>query len=124
MSYPSVNIVNSTRYVVYGTVSYRTVFCRDDNFRLGPHEPWTAPGERGFCLVIGIAATVETPGGPVKATPYTSGLGTTYSQFALIQISANPLAFELTRRVSSGVSEAAEDVRPADYVEPTTQQKD
>jgi len=84
---------------------------------MGPNKSWTASG-RGVCLVTEISANVSTPGGTVEATPYTSS-GTSYSQFAVLQTSDNPLAFEVTRRVSL----APEDAPPADYKEPTTKQK-
>jgi hypothetical protein len=124
MAYDLVNIVNSTDYEVYGKVIYATLFCSNDNYWLGPYGPWTAR-HRGWCLVTEISASVYTPGGPVKATSYISSSGSTYSKFAVIQISANPLAFEVTRRVSSGITGVAEeDGPPEDYEEPTTQQKD
>ncbi len=118
MAYPKVNIVNSTGYSVSGTVSYASAFCSNDNYGMGPYQPWTA-SSRGTCLVTEISANVTTPGGTVEATPYTSS-GTSYSQFAVLQTSDSPLAFEVTRRVSS----TAPDDKPKDYKEPTTQQKD
>jgi len=117
MAYPPVNIVNSTGYSVSGTVTYASAFCSNDNYGMGPNKSWTASG-RGVCLVTEISANVSTPGGTVEATPYTSS-GTSYSQFAVLQTSDNPLAFEVTRRVSL----APEDAPPADYKEPTTKQK-
>jgi hypothetical protein len=118
MAYPKVNIVNSTGYSVSGTVSYLSAFCSNDNYGMGPNKSWTA-SSRGVCLVTEISADVATPGGSVSATPYTSS-GTSYSQFAVIQTNDNPLAFEVTRRVSL----TAPDDKPADYEEPTTNQKD
>jgi len=117
MAYPPVNIVNSTSYSVSGAVDYASVFCSNDNYGMGPNQPWTASG-RGVCLVTKITANVSTPGGTVEATPYTSS-GTSYSKFAVLQTGDNPLAFEVTRRVSL----APEEGKPADYVEPTTKQK-
>lgn len=118
MSYPYVNITNSTGYSVSGEVDYMSIFCSNDNYGMGPYKSWTASG-RGVCLVTQITANVSTPGGNVTATPYTSS-GTSYSQFAVIQTNDNPLEFEVTRRVSL----AEEDSPPEDYVEPTTNQKD
>jgi hypothetical protein len=117
MAYPNVNIVNSTSYSVSGSVEYASAFCANDNYGMGPNQPWTASG-RGVCLVTKITANVQAPGGTVSATPYTSS-GTSYSQFAVIQTNDNPFAFDVTRRVSL----APEDAPPADYKEPTTQQK-
>ena len=62
-----------------------------------------------------ISATLQTPNGNIVATSYTSS-GTSYSKFAIIQTS--PTAFEVTRRVTG-----SEDTVPADYIEPTEQQK-
>jgi len=118
MSYPKVHIVNSTAYSVSGTVHYASIFCSNDNYGMGAGKDWTANG-RGVCLVTKISADVSTPGGTVSASAYTSS-GTSYSEFAVIQTSDNPLAFEVTRRVSM----ANEDTPPEDYEEPTTQQKD
>ncbi len=114
MSYPLVNIINSTNYIASGTVSYMSIFCSNDNYTVTPGTSWTADS-RGVCLVTEISAVIQTPNGNIQATPYTSS-GTSYSQFAIIQTSST--SFEVTRRVS-----AAEDVVPEDYVEPTSQQK-
>jgi hypothetical protein len=114
--YPPVNIVNATGHTVSGKVHYATLLCRDDDFGAEPFQPWTARG-RGSCLVTRITATAKTPGGNIAATPYASS-GTSYSQFAVIQTSNTPPAFEVIRRVSG-----AEDEKPRDYVEPTTEQK-
>ena len=117
MSYPLVNIVNSTNYSASGTVEYASIFCSNDNWGAGPGQPWTA-SSRGVCLVTEITGNVNVNGTNIQATPYTSS-GTSYSQFALIQTSfGNPPTFEVTRRVSG-----AEDAQPEDYEEPTTQQK-
>ncbi|MFZ2161116.1 MAG: hypothetical protein WAW02_02755 [Sideroxyarcus sp.] len=113
MSYPYVNIINSTYYFASGKVSYASAFCFDNDYTVSPDASWTADG-RGVCLVTEISAVVETPNGKMQAKPYSS-LGTSYSQFAILQ--TGPDSFEVTRRVSG-----AEDVVPADYVEPTTRQ--
>jgi hypothetical protein len=119
MSYPLVNIVNSTNYSANGTVHYASIFCSNDSWGAGPGLSWEA-NSRGVCLVTEISAYVTLPGGTViQASSYTSS-GTSYSQFALIQTSSNPPAFEVTRRVSL----ANEDVAPANHVEPTEKQKD
>ena len=118
MSYPNVSIVNSTGYNISGTVDYKSVFCSNDNYNAGNGQTWNA-SSRGVCLVTKISSDVSTPDGNVSATPYTSS-GTAYSNFAVIQTNTNPLAFEVTRRVSL----AKEDVPPIDYVEPTENQKD
>lgn len=114
MSYPYVSIANSTNFNASGTVSYASFFCSNDNYSVTPNTTWTA-SSRGVCLVTEISATVQTPNGNIVATPYTSS-GTSYSQFAIIQI--NPTTFEVTRRVS-----LSDDAPPADHVEPTEQQK-
>jgi hypothetical protein len=114
MSYPCVNIVNSTNYIASGKVSYMSIFCSNDDYTVTPGTSWTA-GSRGVCLVTEISAVVQTPNGNIQAAPYTSS-GTSYSQFAIIQTS--PTSFEVTRRVSG-----AEDVAPEEHVEPTSQQK-
>ncbi len=114
MSYPLVNIHNSTNYIANGTVDYMSIFCSNDDYTVTPNTSWQA-SSRGVCLVTKISATVKTPNGDFQATPYTSS-GTSYSQFAIIQVGPNQ--FEVTRRVS-----AMEDEIPADYKEPTEQQK-
>lgn len=116
MGYPYVQIVNATNYIASGTVSYASAFCSNDHYTVTPNTTWTATS-RGVCLLTKITATVQTPNGNIVAAEYTSS-GTSYSQFAIIQ--TGPTTFEVTRRVT-----AAEgvDVPPADYVEPTEQQK-
>lgn len=114
MSYPLVNIINSTNYTVNGQVNYRSAFCSDDDYTVNTGSSWTADS-RGVCLVTQVTAVVQTPNGAIYATPYESS-GTSYSQFAVLQTS--PTTFEVTRRVSG-----AEDVPPGDYKEPTSQQK-
>jgi hypothetical protein len=114
MAYPLVEIANSTNYICTGTVHYASIFCSNDGYTVTPNTTWKASG-RGVCLVTEISATVKTPSGNIVATPYTSS-GTSYSQFAIIQ--TGPNSFEVTRRVS-----LLEDETPADYVEPTEQQK-
>ena len=116
MAYPLVNIQNTTNYSASGTVEYASIFCSNDNWGAGPGQTWQA-SSRGVCLLTGITASVSVNGSTIDATPYSSS-GTSYSQFALIQTSSNPLAFEVTRRVSG-----AEDAQPEDYEEPTNQQK-
>ena len=114
MSYPLVSILDSTNYTATGTVSYLSLFCSNDDYTVGSLATWTAGG-RGVCLVTEISAVVQTPNGNIQASPYTSS-GTSYSQFVIIQTS--PTSFEVTRRVG-----AAEDTKPADYVEPIEHQK-
>lgn len=114
MSYPLVQITNSTNYIASGTVHYRSAFCSNDDYNVTPNTTWKAKS-RGVCLVTEIDATVQTPNGNIVANPYTSS-GTSYSLFAIIQ--TGPNSFEVTRRVSS-----LEDATPSDHVEPTEQQK-
>lgn len=114
MSYPLVEIKNSTNYIVSGKVSYASIFCSDDNYNVTPLTTWKA-SSRGVCLLTKISATVKTPNGDIVATPYESS-GTSYSQFAIIQ--TGPSSFAVTRIVN-----LLEDAIPEDYVEPTTQQK-
>jgi len=114
MSYPLVNITNSTNYNAWGTVSYASIFCSNDGYSVTPNTAWQA-SSRGVCLVTEISATVRTPNGDIVATSYSSS-GTSYSQFAVIQ--TGPNAFEVTRRVS-----ALEDAIPEGHKEPTEKQK-
>lgn len=114
MSYPLVEIYNSTNFVVSGKVDYASIFCSDDNYTVSPLTTWKA-SSRGVCLLTKITATVKTPNGDIVATPYESS-GTSYSQFAIIQKS--PTVFAVTRIVNM-----LEDVAPEDHVEPTEQQK-
>jgi hypothetical protein len=113
MAYPPVHIVDSTPFSARGKVEYASLFCSNDDYFITPTHPFT--NDRGVCLITKITATVETSSGNVEATPYTSS-GTSFSQFAVIQ--TGPNTFQVTRVVN-----ALEDQPPADYVEPTTQQK-
>ena len=115
MSYPVVNISNSTNFNVSGTVSYASIFCSNDSYSVTPLTSWQA-SSRGVCLLTEVSAIVRTPNGDIVATPYTSS-GTSYSQFAIIQ--TGPTSFEVTRRVSLTEKEEL----PADYVEPMEMQK-
>lgn len=114
MSYPLVEIKNSTNYIASGKVSYASIFCSDDNYSVTPLTTWKA-SSRGVCLLTKITATLKTPSGDIVATPYESS-GTSYSQFAIIQ--TGPNSFAVTRIVN-----LKEDAVPEDYVEPTIQQK-
>jgi hypothetical protein len=114
MGYPNVQIHDSTNYVATGTVHLATMFCSNDDYYVTPNTTWTGP-DRGVCLVTKIDALVRTPGGDIWAEPYESS-GTSYSQYAVIQ--TGPTSFQVTRRVSG-----TEDSPPADYVEPTKNQK-
>ena len=114
MAYPLVTITNSTNFYANGTVEYLSGFCSNDDYTANGFSSWTAT-DRGTCLVSGITATVTTPSGPVTAIPYSS-TGTSYSQFAIVQLSAG--SFQVTR-----LSNAAEDVMPATHEQPTTKQK-
>ena len=115
MGYPKVQILNSTQYVVRGTIHYLTEFCDNDDYYITPGTIWTRPS-RVVCLITKVDALVTTPNGDIWATPYESS-GTSYGQFAVIQ--TGPASFEVTRRVSG-----AEDSPPADYVEPTKTEKE
>jgi hypothetical protein len=115
MSYPLVKITNSTNYIASGKVSYRSIFCSDDNYSVTPNTTWQA-SSRGVCLLTKITATVKTPSGDIVATPYESS-GTSYSNFAIIQ--TGPNTFAVTRIVNLLEEMAV----PEDYQEPTTQQK-
>jgi hypothetical protein len=114
-AYPPVSIANSTSYFAWGDVDYKSAFCSDDKYAVTPNTTWRA-GSRGVCLLTRISATVRTPQGDIVAKPYESS-GTSYSEFAIIQTGAN--SFEVTRRVA-----AFTDVPPANYVEPTAEQKE
>jgi hypothetical protein len=114
MAYPLVKIHDSTSFNVSGTVSYMSLFCSNDRYSATPGTTWEARS-RGVCLVTQITATVKTPDGNIEARPYKSS-GTSYSKFAVINTGGN--SFAVTRVVT-----LTEDDMPAEYVEPTTQQK-
>jgi hypothetical protein len=114
MSYPPVQITNSTNFIASGTVHLASIFCSNDDYTVTPNTTWTEGG-RGVCLVTKITATLKTPQGNFEAQPYESS-GTSYSQYAIIQ--TGPTSFEVTRRVSAG-----EDFKPADHKDPTEPQK-
>jgi hypothetical protein len=115
-AYPPVKLTNSTPYLASsGTVRYLSWSCTNDNYaNLQSGHIWTGP-PRGICLISEITGIVRTPSGDVVAEPYESS-GTSYSNFAIIQIGENK--FKITR-----ITEGSEDLRPEGYVEPTTKQK-
>ena len=114
MSYPLVQITDSTSYIASGTVNYLSAFCSDDNYTVTPNTTWHA-SSRGICLVTGVSAIVQTPTGNIVATPYSSS-GTAYAQFVIVQ--TGPNSFAVTRLVM-----ALEDQKPANHVEPAENQK-
>lgn len=114
MSYPLVEITNSTNYIVSGKVDYMSAFCSDDSYTVTPGTTWKA-SSRGVCLLTKVTATVKTPNGEIVATPYESS-GTSYSRFAIIQ--TGPSSFEVTRIVNLVDSNI-----PEDHVEPSVLQK-
>lgn len=100
MSYPLVHISNSTPYGASGKVTYASFFCSDDNYSAGANGgQWTA-SSRGVCLVTEITATLFVNGSPVNAAPYTSS-GTSYSQFAIIQVGSGFAVTRVTAAVDS-----------------------
>ncbi|WP_455634453.1 hypothetical protein [Parabacteroides sp.] len=114
MAYPKVKITNSTKYVVEGKAIYCSAFCSDDPYIVDSGMAWESKS-RGVCLLKRITATIKTPSGNIEATPYESS-GTSYSQFAIIDLTNNQ--FAVTRVVNG-----SEDLPPEDYIEPTEQQK-
>lgn len=114
MSYPDVKIHNSTPFHATGKVEYDGFFCSDDNYSVKSGGDWAH--SRGVCLITKITATIDTPIGRVNATSYDSS-GTSYSNFAIIRI-GDQYQFQVTRIVDGSL-----DQRPADYAEPTAQQK-
>ena len=104
MSYPLVNIHNSTNYNAEGRVEYASIFCKYNDYFVTPNTSWQA-SSRGICLVTKISVVVATETGHHEAT-YTSP-GTSYSKFVIIQAGIDK--FEITRRVG-----AMEDQTPAD----------
>lgn len=93
--YPAVVVTNSTQYNVQGHVSY--ALCSGDDFLMLPFSS-AGPFSRGVCLLTEISAKVQISASEViEAKPYRS-TGTSYSQFAVIQV--GPKSFEVTRRVS------------------------
>ena len=117
MAYPDVHIVNSTNYPGQGKVEYATpLVCSTDDYKVSAGGDWTA-NSRGVCLVAKISAKLNVNGTTYDATPYTSTPGTSYSQFAILQVGSNQ--FEVTRRTEQAEAGGA----PAGDVEPTTKQK-
>jgi len=114
MSYPLVKIVNSTPYAVDGKVVYCSAFCSDDDYQIDSFSSWEAES-RGVCLVKKVSASISKDGKHFQAKEYTSS-GTSYSQFAIIQLGEEE--FAVTRIVNG-----ADDLPPTDYVEPTEKQK-
>jgi hypothetical protein len=97
-AYPKVEVKSSIPYFASGKVSYKSVFCGDDNYFTTMAEPYKADS-RGVCLVTKITATVDTPDGKVTAEPYTSS-GTSYSQFSVVdngKDSSGKSKFKVTR---------------------------
>lgn len=117
MAYPLVHIHNSTRYTVTGKVSYMSMFCADDKYEVFPFDTWTAKS-RGVCLLTKITATVHLEDGTeAEARPYQSS-GTSYSGFAVVQLSENTFAVS---RLVTGTDADVGDI--SDYAEPTEAQK-
>lgn len=103
MSYPLIEIVNSTNHVISGEISYMTVFCSSHYFSAKPHSAWKAQ-KRGICPIIEISALVKTPRGTFIAKPYIS-IGTTHNLFELVQTAEN--MFRVIRLRNSTVKKAA-----------------
>lgn len=111
MAYPPVRVTNTTQYVVSGTVNF--IAC--SHWDYGPLSPITyVEHKRGVCLLTKVSAKVETKEhGTVDATSYTSS-GTSYSQFAVMQMSETE--FVVTRVVTGAKDETPpeDDGRPED----------
>lgn len=117
MAYDYVTVFNSTNYPGSGTVEYDDQFCSNDDWNAGPGNSWTATS-RGYCLVTGVTATLNVNGTPIAALGYSSP-GTSASYFVVVQKGTGiPPTFQVLK-----ASDGADDVRPADYKKPTTQQK-
>ncbi|WP_379966441.1 hypothetical protein [Epilithonimonas sp. UC225_85] len=82
MTYQSVEIINSTNYIISGEISYMTVFCRDTEFILNPYSAWQS--QKRICPIVEITAFIKTPDGFFTAKPFIS-IGTTHQTFEVIQ---------------------------------------
>ena len=92
--YPYAAVLASTEYEVSGEVHYESSLCKNDHFTAQPGTYWHATS-RGVCLILKITATVHTPTGNVEAVSYTSKIGTSFSQFAVIMTGSS--AYAVTR---------------------------
>lgn len=115
MAYSLVHITNSTAYDANGTVSYASAFCSDDQYSVKAGQAWQATS-RGVCLVTQISAYLSVGDKTIQAASYESS-GTSYSQYAIIQI--GPESFAVTRITQDSDSL---DVGTLE-AEPTTAQK-
>ena len=92
-----VNIINSTPYPVFGTI-HRSLSCPEHKFDVNAMGKWSAPQDRGECLVCRIYATVHTPAGYLKAVTYdVSSACTPKSTFAVISKGIIDGGYEVVR---------------------------
>ena len=81
-AYPLAQVTNNTNQGInVGVVKYASAFCENDSFmNLAPGKTWKAKS-RGACLITSVIAILKS-GQP--AFSYES-IGTSYSQFTLVQ---------------------------------------
>lgn len=82
MGYPVVKITNNTSYEAYGTVTYPSIFCSNDDYTVEANSTWSA-SSRGVCLVSLITGVLRGPDGPISVAPFNPGVGTSQSEFAI-----------------------------------------
>ena len=82
--YPRVNIKNKTKVAASGMVTYRGSYhCKGDLYHVNPGETWTAPTDRGICLVVCVLANPDVPIPLNIAEAYHSS-GTSYAEFEIV----------------------------------------
>lgn len=102
----SIEIVNSTNYIISGEISYMTVFCSSHYFFMKPNTNWKSE-KCGICPIIEVSAIVRTPRGVFTAKPFVS-IGTTYSSFEVIQTKENIFSVIKLRNTKNETASALE----------------
>ncbi|WP_312822290.1 hypothetical protein [Epilithonimonas sp.] len=83
----SLEIKNSTNYIISGEVSYMTIFCSSHYFFVKPNSIWKS-NKRGICPIVTVSAIVKTPRGTFSAKPYLTS-GTTQGNFEVVELKEN-----------------------------------
>lgn len=99
----SLEIVNSTDYIIRGEVTYMTIFCTSHYFFVKPSSGWKSE-KRGIFPIIQVSAEIHTPRGIFTAKPYIS-VGTNYNRFEVVELREN--VFKVVRKKNSEAKKLA-----------------
>ena len=83
----TLEITNSTDYIISGEVSYMTIFCSSHYFFVKPNTIWRSE-KRGICPIVEISAVIKTPRGTFTAKPFMT-IGTHHSRFKVVELREN-----------------------------------